>query len=336
MKNVFQPIKEEALVKWGGLNDHPTPVSTGNKIEIVYCLKNHFYSSLKDTITTSTINTITPSKKYFFLPACPVSQSRIKELCKKSNVVLVNDVFSADVIVSNDNTFVNVRYSPEDIKTHHIGYESVAEAISNVDGYSRVISKRRSWRDDTVTFDYDSNCFATGLMINTAYAISELQKDVISIETFIKISEKSVLSALDEATLDTLNQMVRSYNDDDKKLAAILLTNIDTSSNLHLIWKLCKKAGLHSLLYLDNKNKDYKAWVESSNIKEFGEYKAEEMIKYMIKKDALELDSFEVLEKEARKEISIYHRSMYVFDVKLSPEWVEVKNKLKTTVNVTN
>lgn len=327
MKDVFQPIPSAVETLWGPFLKGPISVSVGasQDYKMGHFVDVKFYEDLYDKITKETLNTTTPGDKYFFLPGASYSQSRIKELCKQSKVVITNNIEDANVVVSNEDCFISVRYSPENIKSYHIGYEDVFGLVDSGNGIKQ-LRKRTSWREDTVEPSYRS--VVTPLMLITAYHIEHTGKHVMSFDTFVKNSSSQVITPITEEMVETISQMVFSGNTDDKKLAANLLVNIDATKNKHFLWRLFKKTSIY-LPNIDNKNKDFKQWIEQSDYSKINDIKAEHMIKILEKEETLTYDQFVYLEKFARQEVQIYHRSMYSFEVKLKPEWRELSETLK-------
>jgi hypothetical protein len=327
MKDVFQPIPSAVETLWGSFLKSPVSVSVGasQDYKTAHFVDFTFYENLYDKITEETVNTTTSGDKYFFLPGASYSQARIKELCKQSKIVITNNIEDANVIVSNKDCFVSVRYSPEDIKSYHIGYEDVFALVDSGNGIKQ-LRKKTSWREDTVEPSYRS--IVTPLMLIAAYHIENTGKCVMSFDTFVKNSSSQVIVPITEEMVETISQMIYSGNTDDKKLAANLLVNIDTRKNKHFLWRLFKKTSPY-LPSIDNKNKDFKQWIESSDYNKINDIKAEYMIKILEKEKTLTYDEFVYLEKFARQEVQIYHRSMYSFEVKLIPEWRELLETLK-------
>jgi len=330
MKDPFQTVAPEVLNFWAtSFKQNVLPevdILIGDDLKTGYGLSRNEYNSVKNLITTSNTSTIASSSKVFFMPGASTTQNRLRGLCKSMDFVMTNDSDKATVIVYNDNAFKEVRFSPEDIVSYHIGFEEIKEYVTQVNGYTysrHTVRKTETWRDESTVADYAF--VASPLMLKLAFDHSNGLL-FMSEKEFVDLCV-NVIQPIDEEMLETLAQLILSSDDDNNKLAAELLVNIDHSKNKHLLWSLYNRTGSR-MSWLDNRNKDYKAWLKDSGVESY-DIKAETMIKRLYNQGSLTSESFEFLEKIARKEISIHNRDMYLFEVKLNPTWQQVLKELK-------
>lgn len=330
MKNSFQTLAQEILDHWASSLTDPIDIVVNDTVETGYGIARKDYQAMKDSMTTDTISTFKSGNKVFFMPACPVTQNRLKNLCKNNGLVISNDASGADIIIHNDKAFLTVSHSPENISTHHIAFENVYELVASDNVvYDRPrLKKPDTWRSESITSPFKN--IASPLFMLLAYEVQVNGKQVMSIDSFVNQASQNVTQPITSDMVETFSQMIKSYDSDNNKLAAELLLNIDYNQNKHLLWELVEKCGIGRIAYLDNRNKDYKTWFRDSKLEEY-DCSAERMIKLLFNLNELTAEAFEHLEKYARKEISIHNRDMYVFEVKLNPTWKQILTDLKTS-----
>jgi hypothetical protein len=112
--------------------------------------------------------------------------------------------------------------------------------------------------------------------------------------------------------------MISSYSDDDTEIVAKILPTIDNGKNHHLLWALMKK--IDNNLYKFNRNKDVQFWINNLKYK-YSRLDAQGMILQLEKDEILDTKSFKYLEPICRKEITIYNRDLYVFNVSVKPKY---------------
>lgn len=332
-KSVYQEFDENALAYYG-LDSAPKlgVLSTSlDSINHVISVDESNFEFLKSKLHSETLqNSWNNYKRAFVLPKCSVSLDRIKSVAKENKIVIVNDYTKADFIISHDNFWENLE-SGELIKSSLLmGKLWNYSKIINSNGYypkveesgiplivDSKIGNINVWKMD---MDYMSTeYFVTGLALNIAYNLdTSLLKGVVDVNNFLNSAK--ALQPLTEELVQSISQMINSRNDEDLEIVGKLLPTINSNINHHLLWQLFQEAG--SIKWKFNRNKDVQHWLNNL-LYDYKYSSAEQMILELKNNNALTKESFKFFEILARKDITIYNRELYNFQVSIKPEYKE-------------
>lgn len=331
-KSVYQKFNDDAL-KYFGLESAPVygVLSKTDTVEQVICTSNSgIYENIKETLLRETFNQNWKNyKRAFILPKCPVSIERIKANLKRNGIVVVNDYEKADFIITHD-CFHKKLVSGDYIKSTlllsklvYYNYITPDEHCSQVlrDSNLNIIvhdSTMRNVRRNLVFFDsLDDEYMITGMSLNIAHALeTNSLKDVVNVNTIM--SSSNMTQDITEELIESIYNMVQSYNDDDIKIVGKILPTINLEKNHHLLWVLFNK--IEYYMYKFKRNKDVQFWISNQKYP-YTQINSENMIFTLEKDNLLDKESFKFLEPICRKDILIYNRNLYTFNVSIIPEF---------------
>ena len=332
-KSVYQDLDQTVLQHFG-LDSAPVygVLSSSNldTVDPVLCVQDpDKYQYIKDKLLSETTFSWKTLKRAFVLPKCPVSLDRIKVVAKEHDIVIVGDYEKADFIISHGDFYEPLNNSETIKSTLLLAKLWNYDVIDNTSGRIPAVDnsnfeciyddkwakKVNSWNCNTTNL-YDS-WMITGMALNIAYALETgTLQGVINVDTLMHSATST--SELTEDLLETVGNMISSYSDDDTEIVAKILPTIDNGKNHHLLWALMKK--IDNNLYKFNRNKDVQFWVNNLKYK-YSRLDAQGMILQLEKDEILDTKSFKYLEPICRKEITIYNRDLYVFNVSVKPKY---------------
>lgn len=265
-------------------------------------------------------------KKAFVVPNCPMPMDRLKSCLKEHNITVTTDLDVADVIITHneiEGSFENNgNISTKVLLAKLWNYYAIHPNQTNLKEsliyqYDKDSDKIGDlWNIDEEDKDsiYDMD-YVTGLALELAFKI-EAGIDTVSVD--VAINESATKQLL---TKEMKDMLVAQFNSggDDRELAFKILPTIDTEDNYHLLWEMAKEIG-YDISYR-SRDKDVQFWYDRSNLEEFYDFNAEQMIAWLLEKDLLNSRYFRYLEPICRKEIQIKNRDLYVFNVKVKPEY---------------
>ena len=332
-KSVYQDLDQTVLQHFG-LDGAPIygVLSTSNldTVESVLCVQDpDKYEYIKEKLQTETTFSWKTLKRAFVLPKCPVSLDRIKAIAKDHNIVIVGDYEKADFIISHSD-FHETLNSNETIKSTLLlaklwNYNLVDDTYGKlpiVDNYSDYCIYDDKWSKIINTWHcstesiYDT-WLITGMALNIAYGLEagSLQ-GVLNIDTLMHSATST--SELTEELSETIISMLDSYSNDDSEVVAKILPTVDTTKNHHLLWSLMNK--IEHKMYQFSRNKDVQFWLNSHKYK-YTRLEAQDLIIKLEEDGLLDSKAFKYLEPICRKEIKIYNRDLYVFNVSVKPKY---------------
>jgi len=166
--------------------------------------------------------------------------------------------------------------------------------------------------------------FVNNMPFNQFLKIAVESLPIITIEDVIH--QSATKQILDEHLVQDIIRQIESYNKEDTAIVGKILPTIDYESNYHLLWKLAQE--IDTYLYKFNRNKDVQYWKDQAKIDKLSYFSAEDMILWLEEKGKLSTENFRYLEPIVRKEIRIENRDLYVFKIKVKPEYRQyLKNK---------
>lgn len=265
-------------------------------------------------------------RKAFVLPDVKYTVARIREYAKNVNLSIVNDLNEADVIISHNDVKKEFSYhdtiSPKSLAFHYQGVvyinsEETETALCKFDhpkaiNISYQLNRWQSWRAKSSS---DQFYLCTPLALMIAYQVEQHNVPVYNIEDIVKEQEGI---DIDKDLIDMLYSQCNS-TDDDFKMAQKIIPTIDVSKKPYLIWHLVQK--LTPYYYKLSKSKDVQAWMSKHDWDSLSGYNAEQFCKYLINKDEMTKEAFAELEPIMRREIVIYNRDFYKFQVSIKDEY---------------
>tara|TARA_R100001440_G_scaffold26444_1_gene43071 strand:- start:1017 stop:2090 length:1074 start_codon:yes stop_codon:yes gene_type:complete len=277
------------------------------------------------------------NKKAFIIPGSSITADKLKMELKEHDIKITNDIDQADVFITNV-------MSSQTVNDHNIPLRAVMFNIEN--GYSitefeqgeRKCDLINTWMNDEniehVIWDnrrsevlgtYLGSCEYDSLPYNTyvytGMALKILDRIVNDgCETITGdrvVDESPNQQILTKSLLDTCLQMYDAGGEDRAMLEKILPT-IRTDVNHHLLWKL---HGTIQEYHFNSRNKDIKYWFNKSQHSWYSRMNAETFVKQHDEDGTLTSEGFKYMEPIIRKEIQIYNRELYVFTVRIKPEY---------------
>lgn len=332
-KRQFLQLDDSILAKY----NHPRKIGVvgSNNGERVYLTPVLVFSKeqgtpIRQALWEGGTTTLPAAKsKVYFSSGFKTTKSRLRELCKLNDLVFTNNYEDADLFVMGADSYCKESMYDKSYKSYQMFMESPSGSATvykleyNHEEYAAeeeidyALFQEASWNWESHSID--GSCFLSPVIIAMYEKYLIDNTSVMSEEDFITASNKSIRQPIDEDTCNTIQQLMKSYDDDNRALAVELIINTDPHSNKHLLWNLFNQCS--SLFWAANRNKNYKAWLEESEISRYSDKEAESMINYLENKNELNKDSFLYLEGFARKQIRVYNRQMYNIKVTLKDEW---------------
>lgn len=324
-KDPYFPIDSTILKNY---DVDPVGVDFGSEIKRGYLCTSSYFNTWFNFLYEGDNGTLPNTKsKLFFTPGCKTTQSRLREITKQLGHTFTNDYSEADVMIVANNSYCQQSYPT--IKTYHLAAKNLNELVI---GNDIRIEEYIKENPDVLGVYTDQNKWSheikeayrtliTPMLIGIRQRVTLESLPFISEDRFIELSNGTTRQPIDEAMIETINQMISGYDDENRKLAAQLLVNIDPKKNRHLLWRLLNSGNSKS--YLDNRNKDFQGWLKEVNYYSLYDIKAEAVIRMLRKDGELDHAAFMYLEPFARKEINIYNRDMYRVTFTLKEEWVD-------------
>jgi hypothetical protein len=334
-KSVYQNLDQTVLQHFGLESAPVYGVLSSNldNAESVICIQDpDIYNNIENILKKETLSTSWKNyKRAFVLPKCPVSLDRIKAAAKEHNIVIVGDYKKADFIISHNDINETVNNS-DTIKSTLLlaklwNYNLIDDTLGRLpivdsSGMSFIYDDKWTksiniWNYNTKTL-YDS-WMITGMAIDIAYLLETGSLGgTVNIDTFIHSS--ATIQDLTEELVETIANMLSSYSDDDIEIVSKLLPTINLNENHHLLWLLFNK--IDRKLSHFNRNKDVQFWLSRKKYN-YANLDAQELILRLEKDNLLDKTTFKFLEPICRKQIQIYNRDLYVFNVSVKPKYQE-------------
>lgn len=333
-KNLYENYNNEAL-KHFGLEDETYYglVTSGIEIADVLITQNtSVFDKIRGLLSDNTIadNKIKDYKRGFVLSKCPVTLDRIKSSAKEHKVTITNDYDKADFLITHDNIYCGFDNSEKINNTQLMyklwNYEAFDDTNGRckfVEDYGKKVIYDHKLLPMFQTYQASNGdslmeeWVITPMALNLAYLIDIGEIKVLSVDNLLHASAN--ITPLCETMVEELSNWVRSYDDDNKSIAAKILPTVDYTKKHHLVWKLAQEIGAYTYNY--NRDKDVQYWLEASGLNEYYHLSAQDMILHLQAKDKLNSEAFKYLEKIVRKEISIHNRDLYVFKVSVKSEY---------------
>lgn len=344
-KSVYQEFDPAALQHFGLESAPEYGVLTSSGVETVKLIDSvDTYDKLKNLLCKDTVDATTfkTKTKGFLLPMSPISIDRVKAACKEHSITITNDYEAADFIITHDNFWDSFNHG-ETIKTTKMmaklwNYEAfdnsngrIPEVENYYAGYNNLVIYDAKWEKHTNSYNlygaesvYDQ-WLITGMLVNIAYKLEIGELDSINVD--IVAHESASKQILDEQLLKDLSTQIRSYNDEDVNMAAMMIPTIDYTQKPHLLWEFSQQVS--SSMYKFNRNKDVQYWQEAAQFDKLYNRSAQDMILALEKEDRLDPESFRYLEPIVRREIRIQNRDLYVFKVEVKPEYRKYLRKVE-------
>jgi hypothetical protein len=329
-KYIFKTVSQDVLDAYDIADTSKIHlVSAYGGYQPVYLLQNPtLRAELHYKITKPVSDTLTGKgyKKAFVVPNCPMPMDRLKSCLKEHKITVTTDLDVADVIITHDKIEDNFE-NGNNISTKVLlaklwNYYAVHTSHTNLEEsllyqYDKDSDKfGQHWHldDDDKDSIYDMD-YITGLALELAFKI-DAGMDTVSVS--VAMNESATKQVLTQEMLSMLMAQLDG-SDEDKELAYKILPTIDHKTNYHLLWKLAQTHG-YDLSYT-SRNKDLQYWYNKSDMETFYDFSAEQMIIWLQEKNLLNSINFRYLEPICREQITIQNRDLYVFNVKVKPEY---------------
>ena len=343
-KSVYQDYNADALNYFELESDTYYGILSHSDVTEVLCTNDEkTYEKIHSILTVSTEDdqTFRNKKKAFILPKCSVSLDRLKAALKEHGITVTNDYELADLIVGHDDISPHEKlqnaenipstvmmaklWNYETTKGRSTATHPMEIAICN-SGVPTLITNRLTEKVRYYDLDIENSVYdvwmITGMTLNLAHLIETTDLSVIDPETVLHSSATKMV--LDEQLLSDLKLQLGSY-DDDKALALKIIPTICYKTNYHLLWQFSQDCNY--ITYADNRDKDLKYWIETSNFNSFNRKSAQDMILWLEANDKLCKTTFKYLEPIVRREISIHNRDLYTFQVSVKKEYQQYLKK---------
>lgn len=332
-KSVYQPYESAALTHFG-LDGDPVygVLSTNMTIDEVVCTEDEQqYKNITDLLSKNTLTNgqWKSLKRAFVLPKCPVSLDRIKSVAKECGITITNDYEAADFIITHDDFSQNFSHG-ELIKStimlskiwNYEAVESTGGRIPVVDNAGLFVLYDRKFQDHvsqwncTIDHNVYDRWLITPMAANIAYRIDTGVLGVVHAEDLL--GESQMKQDLTEELLGTIKAMLNS-NSEDRKLLGKIIPSINTNTNYHLLWELAKELAPAS--YMFTRDKDFQYWYDQAKMDFLYRKSAEAIILWLEEQNLLTSVEFRYLEPIVRREIQIYNRDLYTFQVSVKPQY---------------
>jgi hypothetical protein len=232
------------------------------------------------------ITSIPKDAKGFILPKNNLKKDDIKEICKRYDLKITNDISKADFFIGNDHvsTYVSMHSTSTDSRclltegygTHILTYDYMGLDIKNQ--FINFMSQRSSASADLLN---EQTCVVYTKEINsryedwTAYSSERHLRYISDDGLFILynmlskripvISVDSLFKGIDKVTIDndiynTLKMMLRG-SDEDKAVAMNMLYNCNVDQSYYYLWKLINKLSYAIIYYKHRNTKAHKTFM---------------------------------------------------------------------------
>jgi len=234
------------------------------------------------------ITSIQKDAKGFILPKNNLKKDDIKEICKRYDLKITNDISKADFFIGNDHvsTYVSMHDNSTDSRclltegygTHILTYDHMGLDIKNQ--FINFMSQRSSASADLLN---EQTCVVYTKEINsryeewTAYSYERNLRYISDDGLFILykmlskkipiISVDSLFKGIDKVTIDkeihdTLAMMLRG-SDEDKAVAMNMLYNCNIDESYYYIWKLLREISYTITYYKHRNTKAHKTFMHN-------------------------------------------------------------------------
>lgn len=236
--------------------------------------------------TYADITSIPKDAKGFILPKNNLKKDDIKEICKRYDLKITNDISKADFFIGNDHvsTYVSMHSTSTDSRclltegygTHILTYDYMGLDIKNQ--FINFMSQRSSASADLLN---EQTCVVYTKEINsryedwTAYSSERHLRYISDDGLFILynmlskkipvISVDSLFKGIDKVTIDndiynTLKMMLRG-SDEDKAVAMNMLYNCNIGESYYYLWKLVNELSYAIIYYKHRNTKAHKTFI---------------------------------------------------------------------------
>ena len=246
-------------------------------------------------------------------------------------MVVTNDIDNADLILTHSNIGKKYRNNSYvrsgEIAFQLWNYDSAIDTAQTTDLgkkielYDAVVCCENLREALEYDFKYGDNILESwalsGMALKAAYLINTKAVETLSVDDLLNSSANKAV--LDESLLETLKDLLDSYDSDNHEVAKKIIPTIKHNKNVHLIWQLMQEF-YHKIDTF--RDKDVQYWLNKEDMYSYYSNTAEEMILELTEKHGkMDKESFIYFENICRQEIEISNRELYVFKVKLKKEF---------------
>ena len=326
-------------------------ICSGNCLEVTTVLASESadaWNKYTDILSGDSENPIHiyKDKKAFIIPGSAISGEKMKLELKEHGIKVTSKVEDADLFITNHNSEERVS-TYQDLSLRKLAfYISNGYAITEWETGERKCDLLNKWMGDnniehmlwdnnrsdalnTHLGSCESDSLPYDCYVYTGLAIQILSKIKDGADTIYEdrvLEESPNQQILTDSLLQTLLQMDEAGGDDRNLLEKILPT-IRVDVNHHLLWKLHQRIDEWNF---NRRNKDLQYWFNKANHSYYNRLSPEDFIKDHDEKGVLTSKGFKYMEPLVRKDISIHNRELYVFTVRIKPEYEQkyLKNEI--------
>lgn len=323
-KAIYQEVEQKVLDNFE-IRAHLSALLSNTKHAEIYSVDQDELNRVVKLISPDRdFQKLSTKRKAFVLPDVKYTVARVREYAKNVNLSIVNKVEDADIIISHNNVHKDCRY---DIPNKSLAISYFGKIYSNTEqtatslaafkhpkaiNISYTLNRWQEWRASS---SVDSILLCTPLALIVAYEVEKNHIPVYDIEEIVDVQDKI---DIDKELIDMLYNQCGG-TDDDLKIVQKILPTIDISKKPYLAWYLVKRLNVyhHQL----SKNKDVKAWMSTIDWNKLSTYNAQDFCSYLINRDKMTKEAFAELEPIMRRDIQIYNRDFYKFQVSIKDEF---------------
>jgi hypothetical protein len=280
-----EKLKEEQLSRLKFIEGSSLMVRPGMYYN-VHFVNEDTYNKLQKTFTTYTdITSIPKNAKGFILPKNNLKKDDIKEICKRYDLKITNDISNADFIIGNDHiatyksvyddsldsrallvdghsNIINLEDCGVDLKNQFIKFMSSRAGVSadylNEQTFVMYTSEINSrYEDWTMYANQRRKFYITDDGVFILYNMLSRKLPVVSVNSLFQGIDKVTI---DKDIHDTLAMMLRG-SDEDKSVAMNMLYNCNIVPSSYYIWRLLKEVNYAISYYKHRNTKAHKTFM---------------------------------------------------------------------------
>lgn len=322
-------LTEEQLNRLKFIEGSGLMVRPGMYYNVHFLNKDNYDKIDKMFKTYTDIASIPKNAKGFILPKNNIKKDDIKEICKRYDLKITQDVTKADFIIGNDHVsqYISVFDHGTDsralmVEAHHhlLKYEDCGIDLKN--DFINFMSSRAGVSHEHLNAQ---TCVLYAKEINsryeewTTYANERKHTFITDDGLFILynilakkipiVSVNSLFQGIDKVTIDndiygTLLMMLRGSSED-KAVAMNMLYNCNIDESYYYIWKLMKEVSYAITYYTHRNTKAHKTFMQSvGHLDHTGNVEALELFK---NKGCLTQEIYNELAEKILNKVKDYH-----------------------------
>lgn len=280
-----ETLTEEQLGRLKFVEGSGLMVRPGMYYNIHFVDKNNYEKIEKLFKSYADITTLPKGAKGFILPKNNLKKDDIKEICKRYDLKITNDVTKADFFIGNDQIAVygsmydqtvdsralmaeaycyvlNYDDCGADLKNNFINFMSSRSgvtrdhlALQTSVMYTKEINSR--YEDWTMYANERLRTYITDDGLFIVYNMLSRKIPVVSVDSLFKGIDKVTI---DKDIYDTLTMMLRG-SDEDKAVAMNMLYNCNIDESYYYLWRLLREVSYAIIYYKHRNTKAHKTFM---------------------------------------------------------------------------